>query len=153
MALGLQTHDALVGCFFEVDFGFGQSDAKTIFTEVTGMGSEHEVVTQKLMSKNNVQIITNQPGRLKWNEIKFKTGLTSDKALWQYAADVASGKIASKRLNGTIAMLSQDGKRVAEWTFENGWPKEINGMSVKSDSNDLQFEEMTLVVESSTRVK
>jgi phage tail-like protein len=153
MAQGLQTYDALVGCFFEVDFGFGQDDSKTIFVEVTGMGSEHAVVTQKLMGKNNVQINTHQSGRLKWNELKFKTGITSDKALWQYASDVASGKLANKRLNGTIAMLSQDGKRVAEWHFENAWPKEINGLSFKSDSSDVQFEEMTIVAEYCTRVK
>jgi phage tail-like protein len=50
-------------------------------------------------------------------------------------------------------MFDQELKEVARWNFNNAWPSKVSGPSLKTDSNEIGIEELTLVHEYIARVK
>jgi len=140
--------DPLVGFHFALDV---QGVIKGYFTEVSGIGSETEVAEQKVVSEKGIQVVLKVPGRLKWGDITLKRGLTSDMDLWKWRKLVEDGDVKGARKNGSITMMDQSLKVVAQWDFKNAWPSKISGPTPKSDSNELQVEEIVLVHEYITR--
>ncbi len=119
------------------------------FTEVSGIGSETEVAEHKIYNAHSGQdIIIKQPGRLKWNDITLKQGITgSNMDVWTWRELVNGDGRAEAKRNGTITMLDHAGGALAQWDFFNAWPSKVSGPQPKSDSNDIALEEMVLVVE------
>jgi phage tail-like protein len=141
--------DPLVGFTFMLDLS---SKATGYFTEVTGIGSEHEVIEHKVVD-NGHETVLKVPGRLKWSDITLKRGITSDMKIWDWRQKVEEGKVDDARTNGSIVMLGRDYKEVARWNFTNGWPSKVTGPILKSDSNEFGIEEMVIVHEGMTRAK
>ena len=56
--------------------------------ELTGIGSESEVVEQKSIGPSGQPVVQNVPGRLKWKELVIKRGLTSDRSFWTWRAQL-----------------------------------------------------------------
>jgi phage tail-like protein len=134
-------------------FGLEISGAVTgYFTEVTGIGSEHEVIEQKAVSKG-VEVVHRIPGRLKWTDITFKRGITSSMELWDWRKQIEDGKVKEARKNGSIVMYDSELKEKARWDFRNAWPSKITGPTPKADSNEMGIEELTIVHEYIERVK
>jgi phage tail-like protein len=136
--------DPLVSAHFMVqvdNFGIGY------FLEVGGLGSESDVTDHKVMGAANQDIVRKIPGRTKWSDITLKRGITSNMEFYDWRKMVEDGMVDSARSNGTITMLDQAGGPIAEWTFENGWPSKVSGPSLKSDSNEIGVEEITIVHE------
>ncbi len=142
--------DVLVGFHFALDI---QGAVKGYFTEVSGIGSENEVAEQKVVNEKGVQVVLKIPGRLKWGPITLKRGLTSDTGIWKWRQMVEDGDVKGARKNGSIIMFDQSLKPVAQWDFKNGWPSKVNGPAPKSDSNELQVEELTIEHEYIKRIK
>jgi len=142
--------DPVVGFHFALDV---QGVIKGYFTEVSGIGSETEVAVQKVVNEKGIQVVLKVPGRLKWGDITLKRGLTSNMDLWKWRKLVEDGDVKNSRKNGSIIMFDQSLKPVAQWDFKNAWPSKISGPSPKSDSNDLQIEEITIVHEYIARKK
>jgi phage tail-like protein len=140
--------DPIVGFHFALDV---QGVIKGYFTEVSGIGSESEVAEQKVVSEKGVQVVLKVPGRLKWGDITLKRGLTSNMDLWKWRKMVEDGDVKGSRKNGSIIMFDQSLKPVAQWDFKNAWPSKISGPNPKSDSNEMQVEELTIVHEYITR--
>jgi phage tail-like protein len=136
--------DPVVGYHFALDI---QGTVKGYFTEVSGIGSETEVAEQKVVSEKGIQVVLKVPGRLKWGDITLKRGLTADMELWKWRKMVEDGDVKGARKNGSIIMFDQALKPVAQWDFKNAWPSKISGPNPKSDSNELQVEELTIVHE------
>jgi len=144
------TGDPLVGAHFEISVGA----VTGYFTEVSGLGSESEIIEHKIMSKGVKEpLIRKIPGRLKWGDITLKRGITSNMDFYKWRKDVEQGHVDQARLDGTIIMYSQDMAPVAEWTFEKGWPSKISGPSLTADSSAIGVEEITIVHEGIKRVK
>ena len=122
------------------------------FTEISGIGSEHEIIEHKVMTNGGQEVVKKIPGRLKWNDITLKRGITSNMDAWQWRKAVETGGISGARYNGTISMFAQDGALVAQWNFENAWPSKVSGPAPKADGNEVGIEEFTLVVEYIERV-
>lgn len=141
--------DPLVGFNFAIDVG-GRIEG--YFTEVSGLGSEHEIIEQKVVDKSGREIILKVPGRLKWGDIVLKRGITSSLDLWDWRKQVEDGDIKGARTNGSIIMYDQEGKEQARWNFLSAWPSKISGPTPKSDSNEIGVEELTLVHEYIERV-
>jgi phage tail-like protein len=141
--------DVLVGFHFGLEFS---GVVKGYFSEVSGIGSEHEVIEQKAVSKG-IEVIHRIPGRLKWTDITFKRGITSDMELWDWRKQIEDGKVKEARKNGSIVMYDQELKEKARWDFRNAWPSKISGPTPKADSNEIGIEEMTIVHEYIERVK
>src|SRR5690606_5092312 len=114
------------------------------FTEVSGLGSEHEIVEHKVVNEKGVEVVMKLPGRLKWENITLKRGITSDMQIWEWRKMVENGDVKGARSNGSVTMFDQALTPVARWEFQTAWPVKVTGPSVKSDSNEIGVEELTL---------
>lgn len=124
------------------------------FTEVSGIGSEHEVTEHKTTTNKGRELVSKIPGRLKWGDVTLKRGITSTMDIWTWRQEVVDGKVAKARTNCTIQMFDRTySKIIAEWTFDNAWPSKVSGPEPKSDSNDVGIEEVVIVHEGFRRVK
>ena len=138
-----------------VGFNFGLELSGVVqgyFTEVSGLGSENEVIEHKI-TKEGKEIVRKIPGRLKWGDITLKRGVTSTMDMWEWRKQVEDGNVDKARKSGTITMYDQEGKAVAKWEFERAWPSKLTGPSLKSDDNAVAVEEMTIVHEYIQRSK
>ncbi len=124
---------------------------KGYFTECNGIGSEHEVIEHKIVDDNGHQLVQKIPGRLKWENITLKRGITSSMDIWDWRDQVVQGKVEDARKNGTITMFDQELKPIAKWDFERAWPVKVSGPTVKSDSNEFGVEELVITHEGLTR--
>jgi|JFJP01.1.fsa_nt_gi phage tail-like protein len=131
-----------------VAFNFGleiMGVVEGFFTEVAGLGSETEVVEHKVMGPKGQQVVKKVPGRLKWDNITLKRGITANLDIWKWRKQVEQGDVQGARKNGSIMMYDQEGKEVARWNFEGAWPAKVSGPQPKADSNDIGIEELTIV--------
>ncbi len=117
------------------------------FTECSGLGSEHDVIEHKIIDENGKEMIQMVPGRLKWEKITLKRGITDNTDIWKWRKKVEDGDVESARTNGSITMLDQHLKPSAQWDFENGWPVKVSGPQLKADSNQIGVEELTIAHE------
>mgnify|MGYP001053253614 CR=1 FL=1 len=141
-------HDPLVGFNFRLEI---EGKLTGYFTEVGGIGSENEIVEQKLTDKKGRDLIVKVPGRLKWENVTLKRGITDKMDIWKWRKLVEDGKMKDARANCSIIMMDRNFEDVARWDFVNAWPSKVSGPSVKSDSNEFGIEEVTLVHEGMIR--
>jgi len=141
------TEDPLLGFNFLLEVG----DVKGFFTEVSGVGSENEVIEHKVVDANGHEVVRKIPGRLKWTDISLKRGVTANLQIWQWREKVVQGKMKEARQNATITMLDREYQPVAIWNFTNAWPSKVSGPSFKSDDNSIGIEELTIVHEGMSR--
>ena len=142
--------DPMIGAHFEISVG----SVTGYFTEVSGLGSESEVVEHKIIAKGAKEsIIRKIPGRLKWGDIVLKRGITKNMDMYSWRKQVEQGKVDSASLDGTIIMYDQTMTPIAEWSFFKGWPSKISGPSLQSDGNAVGIEELTIVHEGIKRNK
>lgn len=142
--------DPLISAWFGVEF---QGQVVGAFRECTGLGSEHQVVEYKASGPKGEFIIKKVPGRIKWNNIVLKRGITDAMDMWKWRKQVEDGKVTDARKNGTITMYDQSGAALAKWNFINAWPSKISGPSGNSNTNDVAIEEMELTHEGYERVQ
>jgi phage tail-like protein len=142
--------DPLLGFNFGIDVG---GAIKGYFTEVGGLGSENDIVEQKVINEKGVEVVLKIPGRLKWGDITLKRGITSNMDLWDWRKQVEDGQVNGARKNGSIIMYDRELKEAARWNFINAWPSKISGPAPKSDGNEIGIEELTIVHEFIERVK
>ena len=141
--------DPLVSAFFTVEFGGGVVGA---FRECTGLGSENEVVEYKASGDKGKYIIKKVPGRMKWNNVTLKRGITDAMDMWKWRGQVEQGNVDQARKNGSITMYSQDNKAMARWTFVNAWPSKLTGPTANAQNNEIGIEELEITHEGYERV-
>ena len=140
----------LVGFHFAIDI---QGVINGFFTECSGLGSEHEIIEHKVVNQGAQEIVQKIPGRLKWENITLKRGITSNMDIWKWRKQVEDGDVKGARKNGSIIMYDQALAEVARWNFERAWPVKVTGPQPKSDSNEVGIEELTITHEYIARVK
>jgi phage tail-like protein len=136
--------DPLVGFHFAVEI---QGMISGYFTECSGLGSENEIIEHKVVNSKGVEVVMKIPGRLKWENIVLKRGITSSMDIWTWRKMVEDGNVAGARQNGSIVMYDQALAEVARWNFENAWPLKVTGPSPKADGNEIGVEELTIAHE------
>jgi phage tail-like protein len=141
--------DPLIGCQFSLEV---QGVIQGYFTEVSGLGSEHEIIEHKVVDSAGRDMVMKIPGRLKWGDVTLKRGITSNLDVWDWRRQVEDGDVEGARSNGSIIMYDQTKSEVARWNFEKAWPSKVTGPALKSDSNDIGIEEMVIVHEGIKRV-
>lgn len=129
----------------------GGANPTGFFTEVDGLGSEHDVIEHKVVDENGQEVVHMMPGRLKWNPVTLKRGITTDMSFWEWRRQVVEGDLEGARANSTISMHDPEGNIVAEWTLDFTWPSKITGPTMKTDSNEFGLEEITIVHEGMRR--
>lgn len=142
--MAMQSQDPVISFHFALDV---QGVVKGYFTECSGIGSEHEVIEHKVVSEKGIPFVMKMPGRLKWENITLKRGITDNMDVWKWRNSVEKGEVEKNRMNGTITMLDHDFNPVAEWTFVRAWPVKISGPTPKADSNEIGIEEMVIAHE------
>ena len=141
--------DPLVGFHFGIEIS---GVVNGFFTECSGLGSEQEVIEHKVISENGQEIVMKMPGRLKWEDITLKRGITSNMDIWKWRKDVEDGNVDAARYNGSVKMFDQHLNTVAQWDFENAWPVKVSGPQPKADSNEIGVEELVIAHEYIKRV-
>lgn len=136
--------DPLVSFHFAVDL---QGHVTGYFTECSGLGSENEIVEHKVVNESGIEVVLKIPGRLKWESIVLKRGITSDMQIWEWRKMVENGDVSGARCDGSIVMYDQTLSEVARWNFNNAWPVKVTGPSVKADGNEIGIEELTIAHE------
>jgi len=142
--------DPLVGFHFGIEI---QGVINGYFTECSGLGSEQEVIEHKVVTEQGTEVIMKLPGRLKWENITLKRGITSNMDIWKWRKDVEDGNVDSARHNGSVIMYDQHLNSVARWNFEQAWPVKVSGPQPKADSNEIGVEELTIAHEYIERVQ
>jgi phage tail-like protein len=143
-AVDTSREDPLIAKSFMLDVG---GKITGYFTEVSGLGSETEVVEHKVINDKGVEVVLKVPGRLKWGDITLKRGITTNLDLWNWRKMVEDGDVAGARTNGSVVMLDAELKEAARWNFLNAWPSKLTGPAPKADSNEIGIEELVLVHE------
>ena len=146
----VQARDPLVGFHYAIEV---QGVVTGYFTECSGIGSEHEVIEHKIVDEKGRELIQKIPGRLKWENVTFKRGITENMDIWDWRETVVQGQVDDARRNGSIVMFNQSLEEVARWNFENAWPLKVSGPSMKADSNEFGIEELVLTHEGLYREK
>ena len=131
-AVDTSREDPLAGFHFMIDVG---GKITGYFTECSGLGSESEIIEQKVVNEKGVEVVVKIPGRLKWGDITLKRGITSSLDLWNWRKQVEEGDVKGARTNGSIVMFDQALAEKARWNFLNGWPSKISGPAPKSGSH------------------
>ena len=144
----MANQDPVVSAWFGVEF---QGQVVGAFRECSGMGSENEIVEYKASGPKGEYVIHKVPGRLKWNNITLKRGITDATDMWKWRKLIEDGKIDEARKNGSIVMFNQEGKEVARWSFINAWPSKLTGPAANATNNEVGIEEMELTVEGYVR--
>lgn len=139
-----ERQDPLVGFHYAIEV---QGVVTGYFTECSGIGSEHEVIEHKVVDDKGREYVQKIPGRLKWENITLKRGITDNTDIWDWREEVLSGHVDDARRNGSIVMFDQALEERARWNFENAWPVKVSGPAIKSDSNEFGIEELVLTHE------
>ena len=142
--------DPLVGFHYGIEV---QGVVNGYFTECSGIGSENELIEHKVVDEKGRESIQKIPGRLKWQDITLKRGITSNMDIWDWRDQIVEGKVDDARKNGSIVMFDQAGDEVARWNFENAWPLKVSGPAMKADSNEFGIEELVITHEGLYREK
>ncbi len=133
--------DPAVSAFFMIEFG----SVKGAFRECTGMGSENEVVEYKASGTQGKMVLKKVPGRMKWNNITLKRGITDVMDMWDWRGKVEQGDVKGARTNGSITMYDQNAEALARWDFVEAWPSKITGPTYNATNNEIGIEEMEIV--------
>lgn len=136
--------DPLVGFHYAIEI---EGQVTGFFTECSGIGSENEVIEHKIVDSKGREHIMKIPGRLKWENITLKRGITDNMDIWEWRDMVVQGKVDDARRNGSIVMFDQSLNEVARWNFINAWPVKVSGPTVKADSNEFAIEELVITHE------
>ena len=141
--------DPLIGFNFGLEL---QGKVTGYFTECSGIGSENEIIEHKVVTEKGQEIVQKIAGRLKWQDVTLKRGITDNMQIWDWRALVEKGKMGEARRDCSVIMFDRNYEEVARWNFERAWPSKVSGPSVKADSNEFGVEEVTLVHEGMWRV-
>lgn len=145
-----EREDPLVGFHFAVEI---QGVVTGYFTECSGLGSENEIIEHKVVTESGQEVVMKIPGRLTWQNITLKRGITSSMDLWDWRKLVEDGKVSEARHDGSITMFDQELNPVARWEFKQAWPVKVTGPQPKADSNEIGVEEMEIAHEYIVRVQ
>jgi phage tail-like protein len=133
---------------FTVSLQLEEAGISGVFTEVSGLDSENEVL--EFRDGNDPNVTHKVPGQLKYPNLVLKRGVTGDASLWQWRRLVETGNIADARSNGTLVLLDR-GNPVATWRFVNAWPAKITGPELCGKGNEVAIEAVTIVHEGFVR--
>ena len=140
--------DPLIGFNFRLEV---EGKLSGYFTECGGIGSENEIIDHKIVDEKGHEVVQKIPGRLKWQDVTLKRGITDKMDIWEWRKAVEEGRMKDARAPVSIIMMDRNYEDVARWDFTNAWPSKVSGPSVKSDSNEFGVEEVTIVHEGMIR--
>jgi phage tail-like protein len=137
------------GHFFKITLGGAESAA--FFKEVSGIGSENEVIVHTTTDASGKPMIQKFPGQANWQNINLKRGIDSNNALWTWREQVVNGQITEARKDGTIEVLDWTGAPIVTYSFVRGWPCKYSAPALTAGGNEVMIEEIEIAHEGMTR--
>lgn len=116
------------------------------FSECSGITMETDPIEYR--NGNEVTHVRKLPGLNKYSNITFKRGFTKDKALWEWRKKVLDGK--TERQSGSITLLNEARQPAVRWTFQEAWPRKLDGPTFNAKNNEVAIETLEIVVEEVT---
>jgi len=146
MPRGLPTlpTDALVAQHFTIEIG---SIEIAQFTEVSGLTSEVDVVELKENTSDGKPIIHKMPGAPKPPTITLKRAKSGSKDLWDWHKAMLDGRVLDARKEGSVVLKDFEGAEVSRYNFTGAWISKLSTSTLKSGSNEVLMEEVTIVCE------
>ncbi|MCG3211079.1 MAG: hypothetical protein FOGNACKC_04716 [Anaerolineae bacterium] len=157
--------DPYVENSFGVDLAYNGNKIAT-FTSVSGGALETAVISYTLNGADLTKLAGGSggimmPGACGFEPIILSYGVTDDMRFWEWWTDMTAGKVY-RRVNLSLIAYGllpkkADGtydakRRTAKWNLTNAWPSRISGFNFDLDSTSAFIAEVTLIVESITRV-
>jgi len=99
------------------------------FSECSGLGSENEIIEHRVVDEHGVEIIYKIPGRLRYDDLVLKRGMTTSLEFWNWRQLVVDGNYEDARQDGSLVLYDQNSSEVARWNFVGAWPAKIRGSS------------------------
>lgn len=159
--------DPYVENSFGVDLTLSDGTKIATFTSVSGGAIETTVIGYTLNGAD-LSTLTGgsggilMPGACGFEPITLSYGVTEDMRFWEWWTDLTAGKVY-RRVNLSLIAYGllpkkDDGtyatkRRTARWDLTNAWPSRVSGFNFDLDSTSAFIAEVTLIVESITRVK
>ena len=136
------TGDPTLSFHFELDL----NGISGYFASVDGLGSESEMIEQKITDAQGLAINRRIPGRLTWGDITLKRGVTANIDFFEWMRAAVASPMSARR-DGSIILYDAEKTEIARWNFEKAWPSKVSGPSFSADSSEVMMEEVILVHE------
>jgi phage tail-like protein len=112
------------------------------FTQCTGLGVKVEAI--KYREAGNNQVVRRIPGRVEYDDVILRYGLSDSRDLWDWLMTAVNGEV--ERKNVSIAMLGPEGsEEVLRWDLINAWPSQWRGAPLDALSHEMAIESLVLV--------
>jgi phage tail-like protein len=125
-------------------FNFGLKigdEVEALFTECTGLKIKRKPFMYKEGGYND--FVHKLIDRTEYDDVKLKRGITASDALWEwYLEGIETDTV--KLQNITIMLLKPTGEVLKRWNLMDAFPIEWSGPDLKTDSNNVAFETITL---------
>jgi phage tail-like protein len=142
--------EALAASYFYVELS-GLS--VVAFRELSGIGSENDVIVQHQVNAQGKATYVKVPGKLNWNNIVLKKGIDTDMSLWTWRNDVVTKGVDGQKKDGQIYIVDVEGNQKTTWKFVGAWPCSYMIGTMVPDTNEMLLEEIHLAHEGLERVK
>jgi phage tail-like protein len=136
MSVAGANKDASPSCRFYVDIG----NAQALFTEVSGLQMEMEVMSYEEGGRND--FVYQLPGRTKVGNLTLKRGMTTSNDFIKWCMKVAQGTIEPR--NVTVLLFDAQGKPFLRWHFAGAFPVKWAGPQLTADGTAAAIETLEL---------
>ena len=111
-----------------------------------------DVVELKENTADGKPVIHKLPGAAKPPTLTLKRAKNSSKALWDWHDAMRKGQVSSARKEGSIVLKDFEGSEVSRYNFYGAWISKVTMSTLKSGSNEVLMEEVTIQCEALERV-
>lgn len=123
-------------CRFYVQVGDQSAALHAVFTEVSGLQVEMQVMDYEEGGTNN--FVHRLPGRWKVGNVTLKHGMTVSNAFLKWCMKSNIGSL--QRQNITVVLYDTLGQPVVRWHFTNAYPVKWTGPQFTADSTTIAIE-------------
>jgi phage tail-like protein len=117
------------------------------FSEISGLTTDTNVIEYREGSEvaNGESTTRQPPGKIKYNNIVCKRGLTKDLSAYNWWLKVIQGQTSPA--SGSITLLDEARKPKLRWEFSGGWPSKWEGLALNEKTSEIAIESMEITHE------
>lgn len=130
----------------------GGKESVGVFREASGFDSETEVIEQRSANERGIQVTRKVPGAVKWSDIVLKRGVDESLDLWKWRDTVIKQGADVARVDGTVELVDERGRRIATFQFRQGWPIKYSGVTLGGPAETVAVEEIVIAHEGFERI-
>lgn len=113
------------------------------FSECSGLETSQKIEEYNEGGRNSE--VLKFPGRVSWNNIVLKRGVTSNTDLWNWYYSFVEGR--GKRRDGVIVLQNDLHSPVNIWNFKRGLPAKWTGPSMNASQSNVAIEAIEIAHE------